>query len=89
MSTKRLPAGYRLSFILPIPTPLWERGLNEYTNKLIRQYIPKKELFANYDEAFIKSVQHKLNRRPRKLLNFEASWKVFADVLNKSVALAT
>jgi IS30 family transposase len=46
--------------------------LNEYTNGLVRQYIPKKESFTKYNEADITVVQHKINRRPRKLLNFDA-----------------
>jgi hypothetical protein len=35
---------------------------------LIRQYIPEKQPFANCDDDFIKNVQHKINRRPRKNL---------------------
>jgi IS30 family transposase len=53
------------------PYSSWERGLNEYTNGLIRQYIPKKQPFINYDDEFIKNIQHKINRRPRKNLNFD------------------
>lgn len=49
----------------------WEKGLIEYTNKLIRQYIPKKESFDNYSDMDIKEIQYKINRRPRKNLNFE------------------
>jgi IS30 family transposase len=52
------------------PYSSWERGLNEYTNGLIRQYIPKKQPFTNYNDDFIKNIQHKINRRPRKKLNF-------------------
>jgi IS30 family transposase len=50
----------------------WERGLNEYTNGLIRQYIPKKQDFKNFSDGDIKFFQSKINRRPRKLLNFDA-----------------
>ncbi|KAA6338794.1 hypothetical protein EZS27_013216, partial [termite gut metagenome] len=53
------------------PYSSWERGLNEYTNKLIRQYIPKKEAFTDYTDEQIVNIQHKINRRPRKLLNFD------------------
>ena len=34
-------------------------------------------------------MQHKINRRPRKLLNFDAPYKVFTDALNNKVAFDT
>ncbi|KAA6317728.1 hypothetical protein EZS27_032160, partial [termite gut metagenome] len=71
------------------PYSSWERGLNEYTNKLIRQYIPKKEAFTNYTDKQILDIQHKLNRRPRKLLNFEEPFSVFYKMLNNKVAFDT
>ncbi|KAA6307365.1 hypothetical protein EZS27_040966, partial [termite gut metagenome] len=61
----------------------------EYTNKLIRQYIPKKEVFTNYTDEQILDIQHKLNRRPRKLLNLEEPFNVFYKMLNKKVAFNT
>jgi IS30 family transposase len=69
------------------PCSSWERGLNEYTNGLIRQYIPKKQPFTNYDDDFIKNVQHKINRRPRKKLNFETPVFRLNREINLSVAL--
>ena len=48
------------------PYSSWEKGLVENTNKLIRQYIPKKSFFRDFSDEFIHSVQLKLNRRPRK-----------------------
>ena len=59
------------------PYSSWERGLNEYTNKLIRQYIPKKESFENYNDQIIKEIQYKINRRPREILGFENPKHVF------------
>jgi len=53
------------------PYSSWERGLIEYTNKLIRQYVPKKQSFDEFDNNEIMKIQHKINRRPRKKLNFE------------------
>jgi IS30 family transposase len=66
-----------------------ERGLNEYTNKLIRQYIPKKEIFANHDEETVKMVPYKINRRPRKLLNFDNPFNVFTNKSKNPVAFDT
>lgn len=54
------------------PYSSWEKGLVENTNKLIRQYIPKKSVFSNLSDDFIHSIQLKLNRRPREKLNFDA-----------------
>ena len=68
------------------PYASWERGLNEYTNKLIRQYIPKKENFTNYTGKNIEIFQHKINRRPRKLLNFENPKNKFFSFINQKVA---
>jgi transposase, IS30 family len=52
------------------PYSPWERGLNENTNGLIRQFIPKCQNIKELDEKFIKSVQFNLNHRPRKDLDF-------------------
>ena len=54
------------------PYSSWEKGLVENTNKLIRQYIPKKSVLRDFSDEFIHSVQLKLNRRPREKLNFDA-----------------
>nr|CDL66747.1 unnamed protein product [uncultured bacterium] len=55
----------------------WQKGAIENANKLIRQYIPKGTDFADISDAFIRKIQHKINRRPRKKLNFESPKKVF------------
>ncbi|MCU0324015.1 MAG: IS30 family transposase [Spirosomaceae bacterium] len=52
------------------PYSPWERGLNENTNGLIRQFIPKSQNIKELDEKFIKSIQFNLNHRPRKDLDF-------------------
>jgi transposase, IS30 family len=52
------------------PYHSWERGLNENTNGLIRQYLPKKTDFKEYSDEYILEVQNKLNNRPRKTLDF-------------------
>lgn len=59
------------------PYSSWERGLNEYTNKLIRQYIIKGSNFDLYSDNYIAMIQNKLNSRPREKLNFITPSKLF------------
>lgn len=54
------------------PYASWERGTNENTNGLIRQYIPKNTNFQDLTEADIAFVEHRLNTRPRKCLSFKS-----------------
>jgi IS30 family transposase len=77
---KKLNAKYYFAH----PYTSWERGLNEYTNGLIRQYIPKKEKFTKYSDSEIEMIQYKINRRPRKLLNFENPKNEFFSFFNSS-----
>ena len=55
----------------------WQKGAIENANKLIRQYIPKGTDFSTLTDAFIRKIQYKINRRPRKKLNFESPKTVF------------
>jgi IS30 family transposase len=64
-------------FFFAHPYSSWERGLNEYTNGLIRQYIPKSSDFNHYSNEFIALIQNKINRRPRNKLNFLTPSKLF------------
>ena len=52
------------------PYSSWERGTNENTNGLIRQYIPKNTDFSKLTNADIQFVENRLNTRPRKCLSF-------------------
>ena len=52
------------------PYSSWERGTNENTNGLIRQYIPKGSSFDKYDDEYIAFVEDQLNNRPRKCLDY-------------------
>ena len=52
------------------PYSSWERGTNENTNGLIRQYIPKNTHFQNISTTDIAFVENRLNSRPRKCLDF-------------------
>ncbi len=59
------------------PYSSWQRGLNEYTNKLYRQYLPKKSNFKNYETQYFVEITNKLNNRPRKLLGYKTPLQVF------------
>ncbi len=59
------------------PYSSWERGLNEYTNGLVRQYIPKGTSFENITQEYIQMIEDKLNNRPRKALNWKTPNEVF------------
>lgn len=72
------------------PYSSWERGLNENTNGLIRQYFPKKSDFATISIERIKEVEDLLNNRPRKTLGFQTPNEVYFKELEQSrVALTT
>jgi len=54
------------------PNSAWERGTNENTNGLIRQYFPKGSDFSKITNQEVGIVTNRLNHRPRKCLNFES-----------------
>ena len=59
------------------PYASWERGLNENTNGLVRQYFPKKHDFARITNAEVQRVAELLNNRPRKTLGYRTPNEVF------------
>jgi len=59
------------------PYHAWERGLNENTNGLLRQYFPKKMDFRKIDESSVEKAMSRLNNRPRKCLGFETPNRAF------------
>jgi len=63
------------------PQSPWERGTNENTNGLIRQYFPKGTDFHKITRSQIKKVQDLLNGRPRKILDFQTPYEVFSTIV--------
>jgi len=59
-----------IDFFFAHPYHSWERGANENTNGLIRQYVPKGSYFEDVTQEYLNYIQNKLNNRPRKRLAF-------------------
>ena len=59
------------------PYSSWERGLNENTNGLIRQYFPKKSDFSQITTRDVRRAEARLNNRPRKTLGYRTPKEVF------------
>lgn len=63
------------------PHSPWERGTNENTNGLLRQYFPKGTDFSKISKERIKMIQDELNDRPRKTLGWHTPHEKFAELL--------
>jgi IS30 family transposase len=63
------------------PHSPWQRGTNENTNGLVRQYFPKGTSFRNVTREEIKFVQDQLNSRPRKTLEWLTPFEAFSQLL--------
>lgn len=70
------------------PYHSWERGLNENTNGLIRQYIPKGKDIDELSDEDVAKIIEKINKRPRKCLGFKTPNQLFIR-LDQPVALAS
>jgi IS30 family transposase len=70
------------------PYHSWERGLNENTNGLVRQYFPKKTCFKGIRQHHLDAVALKLNHRPRKTLDYRTPYEaMLASAKKHGVAL--
>lgn len=63
------------------PHSPWQRGANEQVNGLIRRYFPKGTDFRKVSDVRIEQVVLQINQRPRKCLNYQSPYEVFAEAL--------
>lgn len=67
------------------PHSPWERGTNENTNGLIREYLPK-GTESTTDRGYLASIATEINMRPRRILGFQTPAEIFADLLTTANA---
>ena len=82
---KHIAARLQARIYFAHPYASWERGLNENTNGLVRQYFPKRYEFARISDKDLQQVEDLLNNRPRKTLGYRTPNEVFFK--ERSVAL--
>jgi IS30 family transposase len=77
----------KLGILVYFATPYhsWERGLNEHTNGLTRQYYPKATDFKNVTQHQLDIVVEAINNRPRKILAYQTPNEVFEEQLRLCV----
>jgi transposase, IS30 family len=87
---ERLAARLAIRVFFADPYSPWQRGTNENTNGLLRQYLPKGTDLSGYTQRELNAIAHRLNTRPRKCLNFATPLEVYAHLRHHSpVALGT
>ena len=69
------------------PHSPWQRGSNENSNGLLRQYFPRGISFHKITEKMISNATERLNNRPRKCLNYQTPAEVFSQALRGALAI--
>jgi len=83
MDHSDLEASMGIKVYFTRPHAPWEKGTNENTNGLIREYFPKKTNFDEISDYEIKEVERTLNLRPRKVLKYQTPIEVLNNVQEK------
>ena len=69
-----------VQFYFPLPRHPWQRGTNENTNGLLREYFPKGTDFSKISDEYIQIKVDELNKRPRKCLGYLTPYEVFYSI---------
>ncbi|MGA4978521.1 IS30 family transposase [Streptomyces cinereoruber] len=84
-----ITAETRMSICLCKPRSPWQRGTNENTNRLLRQYLSEGADLRTFSQAGLDAIAHELNRRPRKSHGYRTPAEVYAGLLNSDDALTS
>ena len=85
---KKVSEELKTEFYFAHPYCSWERGLNENTNGLVRQFFPKGTDFTKLTHEDVRNVEKNLNNRPRKLLQFRTPNEEFLLITGKKPTYA-
>jgi IS30 family transposase len=79
---KQIEEATGVSFYFATPHHSWERGTNENTNGLIRQYLPKRKSMAKVTQAYCARIADMLNDRPRKRLDYHTPREAYEAIIS-------
>ena len=74
---QRLSKALGIDIFFCAPYSPWQRGSNENTNGLLRQYLPKGTDLSKFTQQQLSNIEFKLNNRPRRILGFKTPQEVF------------
>lgn len=79
---KEVEEKLKIDFYFADPYSAWQRGTNENSNGLLREYYPKKTDLAKIDEIGLMNILYEINSRPRKCLEFKSNFEAFLYEMN-------
>jgi IS30 family transposase len=73
----KLQSAWKTQVFFARPYASWQRGLNEHTNGLVRQYFPKGTDLTGISAKNLQKIEDLLNNRPRKVLDYRTPAEIF------------